>query len=170
MRILDATAGSRSIWYQKNHPFVTFMDQRNEVINTKHKDVKFKNSRIIRVNPDIQAKWECLPFKDESFDVVVFDPPHIFGNRGTIWSGLELRYGKFYNDNWKEIMRKGIKELFRSLKTNGIFIFKWAESHKKITEVLKLFPYQPLMGTRTGQANKNHWILFVKHRLEKQLF
>jgi|TARA_Y100000034_G_scaffold104223_1_gene130612 hypothetical protein len=28
MRILDATAGFKGIWYQKNHPFVTFMDKR----------------------------------------------------------------------------------------------------------------------------------------------
>ena len=37
MKILDATCGSRGIWYQKNHPFVTFMDKRKEDVLSNHK-------------------------------------------------------------------------------------------------------------------------------------
>ena len=32
-----------------------------------------------------------------------------------------------------------------------------------------LFPYPPLFGTRTGQANKNHWIVFLKYDVNMKL-
>lgn len=61
MKILDATCGFRGIWYQKNHPFVTFMDKR------KGKE-KFDNPstlsryREYRINPDIVSEWKDAPF------------------------------------------------------------------------------------------------------------
>ncbi|KKL72649.1 hypothetical protein LCGC14_2082780, partial [marine sediment metagenome] len=30
------------------------------------------------VNPDVQANFARLPFKDNIFNLVVFDPPHSF--------------------------------------------------------------------------------------------
>ena len=29
MKILDATCGTKSMWFQKNHPLVTYIDKRN---------------------------------------------------------------------------------------------------------------------------------------------
>ena len=49
MKILDATCGFKGIWYQKNHPFVTFMDKRNGIQYSNHK----KNPRKIEVKPDV---------------------------------------------------------------------------------------------------------------------
>ena len=88
--------------------------------------------------------------------MVIFDPPHIISNRREK-GNMESEYGVLYNDNWNDVLSKGIKELFRVLKSNGIFVFKWCETTKKtkIITLLKLFPYPPLFGTRTGQKNKN---------------
>lgn len=166
MKILDATAGSRSIWYQKKHPFVVFMDKRIEEYQDPRKDRYF----VHRVKPMIKGIWENLPFKDETFDMVVFDPPHLIKDR-TKWGRihLEMKYGALYTDNWKHEIQKGSMELFRVLKPNGTFIFKWNEVNKKVEDLLKLFPYQPMFGTITGQKNNTHWILFIKYNVNKTL-
>ena len=55
-------------WYDKDDPRTTFMDKRcyHERLTTGH---------VIDVDPDIQADFTAMPFEDESFDLVVFDPP-----------------------------------------------------------------------------------------------
>jgi len=170
MKILDATCGTKSIWYQKNHPFVTYMDQRKETINTLQLGNKPICKRIIKIEPDVVADFRNVPFDNDYFDMAVFDPPHIVEKKTTKPSQLKMRYGYFLEDDYKSILRNGIAELFRVLKPEGVFILKWCEVSKKIDEILKLFPYPPMFGTRTGQANKTHWIVFIKHRLEKELF
>jgi len=32
-----------------------------------------------------------------------------------------------------------------------------------------LFPYYPLFGTRTGNSNNNHWVLFLKYDVNQKL-
>lgn len=169
MRILDATAGSKTIWFEKNHPFVTFLDKRNEIINTHNENTKIKNGRIIKIKPDINAQWEYLPFKNESFDMIVFDPPHLIQKNKVKSTTIKARYGVFLTSEYKQILKTGIKELFRVLKPKGTFILKWAETDKPLEEILTFFPYEPMFGTRTGQANKNHWVVFIKYNLNKTL-
>lgn len=165
MKILDATAGNKTMWYQKKHPFVVFMDIRQGKI----KDPRPDRYNYFNFNPDVLAEWQHIPFKNEVFDMVVFDPPHIFKNRDTKEGILEVRYSQFFNDNWHNILSCGIRELFRVLKSEGVFVFKWCDSYKKLEDILKLFPYPPMFGTRTGQRNKTHWVVFIKFRLEKPL-
>jgi len=47
----------------------------------------YKNGAMLSVKPDIEADFTSLPFEDESFFHVVFDPPHHtdkrLGNTGT---------------------------------------------------------------------------------------
>ena len=169
MKILDATAGARSIWYQKNHPFVTFMDSRSEKINTLQNGNALVCKRTWNINPDVVSDWRDCPFPDNYFDMIVFDPPHIIDKKKTKPSILKKKYGYFLESNYKSIIRDGVKELFRVLKPEGTFIFKWCESSKKVDEILDLFPYKPLFGTRTGTKNHNHWIIFIKHKFEKEL-
>lgn len=103
--------------------------------------------------------------------MVIFDPPHIVGEKTKKLCGLQMKYGYLPKDNWKPMIKLGIAELFRILKPNGIFIFKWCETNIKIEDVLKLFPYKPLFGTNTKAKgwHGNYWIVFIKHRFEKQL-
>ena len=170
MRILEATASRRSIWYQKNHPFVTFMDIRSGSFDTKTKNMKFKSSRRFKINPDVVSGWKDAPFPDNYFDMIIFDPPHIIRKKDKkITSSLEVCYGYFYEDNYKIIIKEGVNKLFQILRPEGVFILKWCEVDKKVDEILKLFPYKPLVGTQTGQNNQTHWILFLKYRVEKNL-
>jgi SAM-dependent methyltransferase len=166
LRILDATAGYRSIWYQKNYPNVIFMDKRAGKFYSHtpngHKDQK----RRIFVNPDVIGEWQHTPFRDNIFDMVIFDPPQIIRKEGSIPSGMAAKYGMFYTHNWRAQIEDGVRELFRVLKPEGQFILKWSDSSKSVDEVIKLIPYSPIFGTRTGRSNKTHWIIFLKQRFD----
>lgn len=170
MRILDATCGMKSMWYQKNHPLVTFLDKRNGVINTLQNGNKLVTRRTVRIYPDVVADWTAdLPFDNEYFDMVVFDPPHIIRRQERKTGIMELKYGFLYEESYKQELKKGISELFRVLKDQGVFIFKWCETDRDVSEVLPLFPFRPLFGTRTGQKNNVHWIVFLKYCFEMDL-
>ena len=169
MKILDATCGDRSMWYLKKYPLATYMDIRQGKFVVKSKNCKLEDMRTIEVKPDVISEWKDAPFPDNHFDMVIFDPPHKIAKRGSETCGLEIRYGRLFSENWRQELQIGIKKLFDVLKPEGIFIFKWCETDKPVTDVLSLFPYPPVFGTRTGQSNKNHWIVFIKYRLDKTL-
>ncbi|EPM6884822.1 SAM-dependent methyltransferase, partial [Staphylococcus pseudintermedius] len=69
-RILDACCGSRMFWFDKNNRNTVFMDNRQLQTN-------LCDGRKLEVNPDIVADFRNMPFDDESFYMVVFDPPHL---------------------------------------------------------------------------------------------
>ena len=111
------------------------------------------------IDPDLQADFTALPFPDESFSVVVFDPPHLVRNGRNSW--LAKKYGKLGAD-WREDLRAGFAEGFRVLRPNGVLIFKWNEHEIPVSQVLALTPEKPLIGNRCGKTAKSHWIVFMK--------
>lgn len=173
MKILDATCGNRGIWYQKNHPFVTFMDVRNGNYDTRadNPNMSYKGRRITRVKPDVVSEWKDAPFPNESFDMIVFDPPHILMDRNKQPPILASRYGFLYKDNYKQVLKEGIKKLFNILKPEGIFILKWSETSAPVDDIIKLCPYSPLFGSNTkSKGHTEHfWVLFIKHDLNIKL-
>jgi len=169
MKILDATAGSRGIWVQKNHPYVTFMDKR------KGKFVSYqspKDKRTYEVNPDVVASWDNMPFKDETFDMVVFDPPHIIKKQKTP-SRLEIQYSYLDKDIWRKTLKDAFINLFRVLKQDGIFILKWCESNKPIEDIIALSPYPPLFANKTINHNPktkdSYMVVFLKYDVNEKL-
>jgi len=163
MKILDATCGFKGIWFQKNHPFVTFLDVRNGKYYHISKSGKKKCTTI---KPDVVSTWKDAPFPDDYFDMVVFDPPHIIQN---VNCNMVVDYGNLNPNTWKKDLSDGIKKLFKLLKEEGVFILKWNECNKSIDEILNLFPYKPLFGTRTGLNNKNIWLVFIKYSVDMKL-
>ena len=170
MKILDATCGFRGIWYQKNHPFVTFMDQRN-------KKVEFDNPstlsryRSYKINPDIVSQWKDAPFPNNHFDMIIFDPPHLIKDEKTKESNMMKPYGYLNKKTWRQDLQQGIKKLFEILKPQGTFVLKWCENSVPVEEVIKLCPYPPMFGSNTKSKGhtQNFWILFIKYDLNQKL-
>ena len=171
MQILDATAGPKGIWYQKNHPFVTFMDKRNGTFhNVMSENVKFKTRRRYKIYPDVVSEWKDAPFPDNYFDMIVFDPPHLLVGKDKKPPNMTQKYGMLDKETWRNDLRIGLKKLFSILKPNGIFVLKWCENDISIEEVLKLFPYPPLFGSNIKKkVSTTYWILFIKYDVNEKL-
>lgn len=156
--VLDACCGSRMFWFDRSDPRVVFVDKRSESHELPDKSSK-GGKRSLIVNPDVLADFTALPFADESFSLVVFDPPHFERNGAKSWVGL--KYGTLSGD-WRTVIRKGFAECFRVLKPEGTLVFKWNEAEIPVSQILALTPERPLFGNRCGKSNKSHWIVFMK--------
>lgn len=151
-KILDACCGSRMFWFDKKNKDTVFMDIR-EYTDT------LCDGRTLEVKPDIVADFTDMPFEDESFYLVVFDPPHLAKIGENSWMGK--KYGRL-NADWTTQLSKGFAECFRVLKPNGILVFKWNETDIPTKEILKLTSHKPLFGHKSGKRSNTHWICFMK--------
>lgn len=136
-------------WFNKEHPNALYMD--NHQLETTLSD-----GRTLNVNPDVVADFRDMPFEDESFYLVVFDPPHLKQVGENSW--LAKKYGKL-DELWPYDIRQGFHECMRVLKPNGTLIFKWNEEQIKLNEILETIDYKPLFGNRRA---KTHWLTFMK--------
>ncbi len=152
-KILDACCGGRMMWFNKENPNALFVDFRQTKIE------KLKDGSNFGVKPDMIMDFRKLDLPDESFSLVVFDPPHIIN--GSNKSVIVKKYG-YLEKTWREDLQKGFAECFRVLKTNGVLIFKWNEVHIPIKEILSLAGQEPLFGHRSGKTMRTHWICFMK--------
>lgn len=150
--ILDVCCGSRMFWFDKENPLTMFVDIRNE----KH---KLCDGRSLNIHPDIVADFTNIPFSDESFKLVVFDPPHLLKAGENSW--LVKKYGKLSKD-WPKVIKKEIDECFRVLEYYGVLIFKWSEIQITVKEVLSIIDKKPLFGHTTGRNGKTIWMCFMK--------
>lgn len=148
-KILDACCGSRMFWFDKQHEDTTYMDIR-ELKET------LSDGRQLVVSPDIIGDFRDMPFEDDSFYMVVFDPPHLLRAGDKSW--LAKKYGKL-ETTWQEDIGAGFKECMRVLKPNGTLIFKWNEDQVKASDVIKAIGQRPLFGNR---RSKTHWMVFMK--------
>lgn len=148
-RILDACCGSRMFWFDKNNSDVVYADNR-ELSDT------LCDGRTLNVHPDVIADFRNMPFEDESFYMVVFDPPHLLKAGDESW--LAKKYGKL-TSTWQDDIQQGFTECMRVLKPNGTLIFKWNEEQVALSKLRRLFPQAPLFGNR---RSKTHWLVFMK--------
>lgn len=150
--ILDPCCGSRMFWFDRTHTNVIFGDIR--VL-----EQQLCDGRELNIKPDKQMDFRALPFHDNSFKLVVFDPPHLTKAGSSSW--LAAKYGKL-NESWQEDLQQGFTECFRVLEEFGVLIFKWNETQIKVSEILKLTPNKPLFGHISGKRANTHWICFMK--------
>ncbi|MDR4315008.1 class I SAM-dependent methyltransferase [Niallia circulans] len=149
-RILDACCGSRMFWFDKENEDTIFMDKREL-------ETELCDGRKLIVKPDVVGDFRNMPFDDDSFYLVVFDPPHLLKAGEDSW--LAKKYGKL-NQDWPKDIAAGFNECMRVLKPNGTLIFKWNEDQIKLSEVLKCFDQKPLFGNK---RSKTHWLVFMKN-------
>lgn len=136
------------MWLDKNNQETVFIDKKREV------------------NPTILAAWQSLPFKNETFDLVLFDPPHHV--RREHWKPLEMykTFGCLMEDSWSKDLKEAFKELFRVLKQEHFLIFKWNSHDKKLKDVLSCSENKALFCQQsTGFGTKKeatYWVCFRK--------
>lgn len=157
--ILDATCGSRTIWFQKECHEAIYMDCREEHDTAIWKSTKNDSVRKLDVEPDVVADFTNMPFEDNTFDLVVFDPPHLVNVGETAW--LKKKYGKLTGD-WPKMIHDGFWECMRVLKPYGTLVFKWSEVDIPTRKIIDIIGVEPLFGHRSGKAMKTHWMCFMK--------
>lgn len=152
--ILDVCCGSRMFYFNKTNPNVLFCD--NRIV-----DDVLCDGRKLSIHPDVVSDFRHLEFKDNSFSLVVFDPPHLLKVGSNSW--LAKKYGQLNPNAYKSDLKNGFAECFRVLKQNGTLIFKWNETDVSTAEIIKLaLPYKPVFGNRSGKLSKTQWLVFFK--------
>ncbi len=148
-KILDACCGSRMFWFDRENPDVIFADNR-EVETT------LCDGRHLLIKPDVKMDFRDMPYPDNSFKVVVFDPPHLIHVGTGSW--LRQKYGILPKD-WTTYLRAGFDECMRVLEPDGLLVFKWNEDQIALSKVLKVFETKPLLGDQRGE---NQMVDFYK--------
>lgn len=80
--VLDPCCGSRMFWFDRADERVVFGDIREVEYSLTDKS-STGGSRQLIIAPDQQMDFRALPFADEAFHLVVFDPPHLIQNGST---------------------------------------------------------------------------------------
>ena len=144
LKILDVSAGKRAVWFNKKHPNAVYLDIRPEV------------------DPDIVADSRELPFENESFDLIVFDPPHLNCGKNSI---MGKRYGSWTQSHITDTIIRTGEETARVGKKNCILIFKWNDHDIPVMRILPLLnKWEPLFGhlTKDGPGSKTYFVTLRK--------
>jgi len=90
----------------------------------------------------VRGSFHALPFKDDAFMKVLFDPPHLLNVVGTLLATVNninglgpglagMKYGCFRNvDQLRKALYAGSREAYRVLKSGGVMVFKWSDAEK----------------------------------------
>ena len=159
--VLDVCCGPKGMWFDKNDKRGLFIDKRRENIKMVHPS----GTRTANIQPDEIMDFTDLKYPDNSFYIVVMDPPHIVQENPS--GMITKQYGHLTKD-WRNVLKKGFSECFRVLKPNGTFIFKWCENNIPLKEILELTNEMPLFGNRSGKHLNTHWVSFIKRPEEQQ--
>ncbi|KKM93741.1 hypothetical protein LCGC14_1205350 [marine sediment metagenome] len=150
--ILDATCGSKMMWFDKQHNSAVFADIRSE-------SWVLCDGRNLEISPDLVMDFRDMPFDDNSFSLVVFDPPHLNKLGKDTW--MAKKYGVLL-PTWETDIRAGFDECIRVLKPSGVLIFKWNEAQVTLNKVLDIIPQRPLFGHTSGKHGRTIWMTFMK--------
>lgn len=152
--ILDACCGSQLFYFDKSRDDIITMDIRKEKYEI--------HGKKVNVSPNIVGDFRNMPFENETFHHVIFDPPHLKSpGKNSI---MYAQYGGLDRNTWEEDLSKGFSECWRVLKPNGTLVFKWSDHDAGVGDVLKLFEEKPIYGHRRG---KTVWVVFVKREDNK---
>lgn len=152
--ILDVCCGCRQFWFEKTHPNVIYMDLRRE----KPGFIDVRPNKEIK--PNILADFRQIPFSNNTFKLVIMDPPHIIAD-GPLFR-MTKEYGWLEQNSWWQDIRDGVNECWRVLDEFGILIFKWNEASIKRVHILNAIGKKPLIGHPVLSKIGTHWFTFMK--------
>jgi len=163
--ILDATCGGRAIWHPQNkdRDDTLYIDKRE--LETLGREDFGCAPRNYNIDPDEVQDFRDLPYPDESFSLVVFDPPHAIRSDGmqTLRGVVTKQYGALHAETWQADIQAGFEELWRVLEDGGALIFKFADESADFDKVLELAPTEPLFGTSVNDGTvETRWFVFYK--------
>ena len=93
--VLDPCCSCRKFWFDPHDDRAIFCDKRQEMRVTDVGTPGTQGRKPLIVAPDLVADFTAMPFPDESFHLVVFDPPHMekLGETGHSYlSAVRWRY------------------------------------------------------------------------------
>lgn len=101
--VLDVCCGSKMFWFNPKDERTLFIDIRKDekAMDLGTPNTKGRKPKVIA--PDEIADFRNLPFRDETFSHVVFDPPHLYKSAGN--GIIAFKYGVL-NDSWKDDLKK----------------------------------------------------------------
>jgi len=103
-RVLDACGSLAKETWKGNYP------ENGAVVN----------DLLLEVHPTVVGDFRQLPFADDSFDTIFFDPPHLIRNDVKNWNPMYLRYGNWKNrKEWIGALEKANLEFSRVLVPGG---------------------------------------------------
>ena len=142
----------------KKHPLAIYFDRRD--VEYEETFGTIPRTRHTIIHPDVVGDFTELPFEDNTFSLVVFDPPHRFGLKD---SWIMKRYGTYQTkEEMLDNISRGFSECMRVLKPDGVLVFKWAEIQIPTPEIIKAIGYQPLFGHHSGKKSNTNWLCFMK--------
>lgn len=154
MKILDLSAGKRSVWFDKNHRDALYIDVRPEV------------------GPSIVADARALPAEvGDGYDLIVFDPPH---KNSAATGNMVKDYGHWTHAEIRDIIRGSAREAHRISRTDALMAFKWNDHGIKLTSVLALMEnwWEPLFGhgvCEQQRSSMTSWVM-LRRRDEAPAF
>lgn len=122
------------MWYERELPGVVFIDLRASV------------------KPHVVADSCRLPFRDSTFDLVVFDPPHLNCGPNSIFA---MKYSHATTQEIRRLISGSARELRRVSKRSAYMAFKWSDHDTRLSHAIGLLDgWRPLFGTRARRAGK----------------
>lgn len=175
LKILDATAGNRTIWKTKESTHILFIDIEPE----------------LEVHPDKIIDCTKTGFPEEHFTTIFFDPPHGWGKgTGEGWYSIRNqtdrsnykwtppREGRVTYYGWDKyktksgllsFLHRAQKEFHRILREDGMLWFKWNEVKIPLNNILPFFKTWdemlrfPISSPLQKQGeSQTYWIMFMK--------
>ena len=123
--------------------------------------------------PKIQAVWQHLPFRDDYFERILFDPPHLL-REPSGWANTDLwRHFSWFSSpaEARKIIYQAFKEILRVLRPGGVCIFKWNDTEKPLNWIIAIAPRELEIqrsdkrnghGVRVSGSHTTYYVWFRK--------
>ena len=124
-----------------------------------------RSGRTYAVQPDMIADNRRLPFAADTFELAVYDPPHVLRADGMqqLSGHILKKYGALHAETWQQDLHDAVTELSRVLTDQGTLVFKFADVYQDWTDVLAQLPVDPLFGTTTKKTGTQETRWFTLH-------